>query len=390
MMKALLALALCTGWLLNSSEVANAQIYPKKEPIKIVVPFPPGGPTDGMARIISERLGEVLGQVIVIENRGGAGGGVGGKFVAAANPDGYTILMSPGGALTTGPTVNPDIGYDPAKVFAPVCELIETPLIISVNPDLPVKSLAEVVAYAKANPGKLRWGSQGFGTAPHLLAEMFKLEAGINILHVPYRGTGPAAQCHSGRRGEDHRRPQHHQPAIHPGWQAAPDRDRRQRTRSEIAGRADRGRGGLSQTAVAFLARGGGAGCNAAPTLSPSSTMRSAKRSPCRKPARGSTALGAEIKIGSPAGSRQDAHRGTGAVDPRGAGGAHQDGMKLCGSQSSRACKPSPYSHIEINRHVPSRYTRRGRSSAPKCGRGSRPICRLRCGGARPGRRPRS
>ncbi len=191
MMKALLALALCTGWLLNSSEVANAQIYPKKEPVTIVVPFPPGGPTDGMARIISERLGAVLGQVIVIENRGGAGGGIGGKFVAAANPDGYTLLMTPGGALTTGPAVNPDIGYDPAKVFAPVAQLIETPLIISVNPDLPMKSLPEVAAYAKANPGKLIWGSQGFGTAPHLLAEMFKLEAGVNILHVPYRGTGP-------------------------------------------------------------------------------------------------------------------------------------------------------------------------------------------------------
>jgi len=100
-------------------------------------------------------------------------------------------LMTPGGALTTGPAVNPDIGYDPVKVFASVCQLIETPLIISVHPDLPAKSMAEVVAYAKANPGKIRWGSQGFGTAPHLLAEMFKLEAGINILHVPYRGTGP-------------------------------------------------------------------------------------------------------------------------------------------------------------------------------------------------------
>ena len=191
MMRALLVLALFTGWLLHGSEFANAQTYPQKEPITIVVPFPPGGPTDGLARIISERLGAVLGQVIVIENRGGAGGGIGGKFVAESNPDGYTLLMTPGGALTSGPAVNPDIGYDPAKVFAPIAELIETPLIISVNPDLPMKSLPEVVAYAKANPGKLIWGSQGFGTAPHLLAEMFKLEAGVNILHVPYRGTGP-------------------------------------------------------------------------------------------------------------------------------------------------------------------------------------------------------
>ena len=191
MMKALLAALLCGGWALHSAAPANAQAYPSKEPIKVIVPFPPGGPTDGMARIISERLGALLSQTIVIENRGGAGGGVGGKFVAESAPDGYTILMTPGGALTTGPIINPNIGYDPVKVFASVCELIETPLIVSVNPSLPVKSMAEIAAYAKANPGKIKWGSQGFGTAPHLLAEMFKLEANVNILHVPYRGTAP-------------------------------------------------------------------------------------------------------------------------------------------------------------------------------------------------------
>jgi tripartite-type tricarboxylate transporter receptor subunit TctC len=190
MMRALLAAALWVGCALGAAAPALAQNYPNR-PIKVVVPFPAGGPTDGMARIISDRLHAVLGQPIVVENRGGAGGGIGGKFVADADPDGYTLLMSPGGALTTGPMVNAKIGYDPVKVFAPVCELIETPLIVSVRPDLPAKSLAEVVAYAKANPGKLRWGSQGYGTAPHLLAEMFKLEAGIDMLHVPYRGTAP-------------------------------------------------------------------------------------------------------------------------------------------------------------------------------------------------------
>jgi len=190
MMRALLAAALCAGWALHDAAPANAQAYPTR-PIKVVVPFPPGGPTDGMARIISERLGAVLGQPIVVENRGGAGGGVGGKFVAESDPDGYTVLMTPGGALTTGPAVNPNIGYDPAKVFTPIAELIETPLIVSVIPSLPATSMAEVVTYAKANPGKLKWGSQGFGTAPHLLAEMFRLDAGLNIIHVPYRGTGP-------------------------------------------------------------------------------------------------------------------------------------------------------------------------------------------------------
>jgi len=188
--RALVAATLCAAWALHDAAPVHAQTYPSR-PIKVVVPFPPGGPTDGMARIISDRLGAVLGQPIVVENRGGSGGAIGGKFVAEAIPDGYTILMSPAGALTTGPAVNPSFGYDPGKVFAPVAELIETPLIIAVHPSLPVKSLAEVVSYAKQNPGKLKWGSQGFGVAPHLLLELFKIKAGLDIVHVPYRGTGP-------------------------------------------------------------------------------------------------------------------------------------------------------------------------------------------------------
>jgi tripartite-type tricarboxylate transporter receptor subunit TctC len=144
-----------------------------------------------MARIISDRLGAVLGQTIVVDNRGGAGGSIGAKAVATADPDGYTILLTPGGALTTGPAVHRNIGYDPAKAFTPVAQLIVSPHIFAVHPDVPAKTMAEVVAYAKANPGKLSWGSQGFGTAPHLMAELFKLEAGINIVHVPYRGTAP-------------------------------------------------------------------------------------------------------------------------------------------------------------------------------------------------------
>jgi tripartite-type tricarboxylate transporter receptor subunit TctC len=191
--RTILALLLSAGALLlaDAGASAHAQGYPNRA-IKVVVPFPAGGPTDGMARIISERLGTVLGQSIVIENRGGgAGGSIGAKFVAAADPDGYTILMTPGGSLTTGPAVHPNIGYDPVKAFVPVCQLIETPLIISVHPSLPVKSMADLAAYAKANPGKVSWGSQGFGVAPHLLLELFKLEAGVNIVHVPYRGTAP-------------------------------------------------------------------------------------------------------------------------------------------------------------------------------------------------------
>jgi tripartite-type tricarboxylate transporter receptor subunit TctC len=190
-MRALLAASLCAGWALHVIAPAHAQSYPNR-PIKVVVPFPAGGPTDGMARIISERLGTVLGQSIIIENRGGgAGGSIGAKAVASADPDGYTILMTPGGSLTTGPAVHKNIGYDPFKVFTPVAKLIETPQYICVHPSLPVKSLAEVAAYAKANPGKINWGSQGFGTGTHLLSELFKLETGADIVHVPYRGTAP-------------------------------------------------------------------------------------------------------------------------------------------------------------------------------------------------------
>src|SRR5689334_1958515 len=191
MMRALLAALLCAGWALHDAGPAQAQAYPSK-PIKMVVPFPAGGSVDVLARVIADKLGTVLGQSVVIENHGGgAGGSNAAKMVAAADPDGYTVLITPGGALTTGPAVYKNIGYDPAKAFAPVGLLVETPQIISVHPDLPVKSLAEVVAYAKANPGKISWGSQGFGTSPHLFAEMLKLDAGINILHVPYRGTAP-------------------------------------------------------------------------------------------------------------------------------------------------------------------------------------------------------
>ena len=191
MIRLLLAASLCLGGALLRAEPATAQAYPDR-PIKVIVPFPAGGPTDGMARIIADRLGTVLGQSIVIENKGGgAGGSIGAKFVATSDPDGYTILITPGGSLTTGPAVHKNIGYDPVKVFVPVAQLIETPLVVSVHPSLPVKTMAELVTYAKANPGKVSWGSQGFGVAPHLLIELFKLETGVNVVHVPYRGTAP-------------------------------------------------------------------------------------------------------------------------------------------------------------------------------------------------------
>src|SRR3954453_12340381 len=171
--RALFAASLCAGsapYLIAPAYAqSQSQTYPNR-PIKVIVPFPAGGPTDGMARIISDRLGTVLGQSIVIENRGGgAGGSVGAKVVAAAEPDGYTIMITPGGSLTNGPAVHKNIGYDPVKSFTPVALLITAPLILTVHPSLPVKTVAELVAYAKANPDKVVAGSQGAGTGPHLL-----------------------------------------------------------------------------------------------------------------------------------------------------------------------------------------------------------------------------
>ncbi|MFL6796624.1 MAG: Bug family tripartite tricarboxylate transporter substrate binding protein [Xanthobacteraceae bacterium] len=192
MLKGLIAALLCAACLQSIGPAqAQSQSYPNR-PIKLVVPFPAGGPTDGMARIISDRLGVVLGQTVVVENRGGgAGGSIGAKAVATADPDGYTILITPGGSLTSGPAVHSNIGYDPVKAFIPVCQLIDTPQVLAVHHDVPVRTPNELVAYAKANPGKVSWGSQGFGTAPHLLVEMFKLETGAPVVHVPYRGTAP-------------------------------------------------------------------------------------------------------------------------------------------------------------------------------------------------------
>jgi tripartite-type tricarboxylate transporter receptor subunit TctC len=171
---------------------ASAQSYPNRL-IKLVLPFPAGGPTDGAARLIAEKLSASLGQTIVIENRpGGAGGTVGAKTVAAADPDGYTLLFTPPGPLVTAPLIYKNVGYDPVKDFAPVATIFSSPQILVVNPAVPARSMQELVAHAKANPGKVSYASPGFGTQPHLLAEMLKLESGADLVHVPFRGSAPA------------------------------------------------------------------------------------------------------------------------------------------------------------------------------------------------------
>ncbi len=169
---------------------AFAQDYPTR-PIRIIVPTPAGGPVDVMARVLANALPPVLGQNVFIENKPGAGNTIGSRQAAAADPDGYTLMVSAASGLIMSPMIVKSAGYD-ASSFAPVALVAETPQVLVINSQLPFKSVADLVAYAKANPGKLNYSTGGVGTLPHLNAELFKSVSGTNILHVPYKGGGPA------------------------------------------------------------------------------------------------------------------------------------------------------------------------------------------------------
>ncbi len=168
--------------------------YPTK-PVRLVVPFPPGGPLDVVGRVIAQKLGESWGHPVVVENKAGAGGNIGADAVAKAAPDGYTILM---GALSThavNPSLYSNMPYDAAKDFAPITLVATTPNVLVVNPSLPVRSVQEFIAYAKANPGKLNFGSGSIGSAGHLAGELFNMETGARMVHVPFKGAAPATQA---------------------------------------------------------------------------------------------------------------------------------------------------------------------------------------------------
>jgi tripartite-type tricarboxylate transporter receptor subunit TctC len=162
--------------------------------VTLVVPFPPGGGTDTGARIVAQKLAAKWGQQVIVENKGGAAGSIGADLVAKAKPDGYTILMGNIGTQAINPSLYKKLPYDPDKAFAPISLVAELPLAMMVNPQVPAKTAKEFIAYAKAKPGQLSYSSSGAGGAPHLAAEMFKLAAGSFIVHVPYRGGGPAVQ----------------------------------------------------------------------------------------------------------------------------------------------------------------------------------------------------
>ena len=170
---------------------ALAEIWPAR-PIRFIVPFAPGGGGDVVGRIIGQRLGEQLGKPLIIDNRGGAGGTLGVDLAAKAAPDGYTLLLGNVGPIAVGPSLYPRLPYDPVRDFAPVTMIASFPNILVANPGLPFKSVPELVAYAKNRPGKLNFGSAGTGTSTHLAAELFKSVAGIEVVHVPYKG-GAAA-----------------------------------------------------------------------------------------------------------------------------------------------------------------------------------------------------
>jgi tripartite-type tricarboxylate transporter receptor subunit TctC len=172
---------------------AAAQNYPTK-PIKVIVPFASGGPADVIGRIISQQLGVILGHTLVVENRGGAGGSIGARIAAFSEPDGYNLLFANTSTLSINPAVYAHLDYNPAKAFTPVALVGTTANILVVTPSLPIKSVAELIAYGKTNPGKLSYSTPGVGTPPHMIGELFKLRTGLDITHVPYKSGGSSTQ----------------------------------------------------------------------------------------------------------------------------------------------------------------------------------------------------
>ncbi len=177
--------------LIGLSHTLIAQTYPTR-PVRLVVPYPPGGNVDITARIISPTLGESLGQTIVVDNRGGGGGNVGAHLVAKAPPDGYTLLMGSSGPLSVNPVVTPNLPYDSLKDYAPVSKVHVVPLVVLAGPKSGISTLKELIERAKAAPGKLTVASPGTGTTNHFGIELFSAMVGVKVVHVPYKGAGPA------------------------------------------------------------------------------------------------------------------------------------------------------------------------------------------------------
>ncbi len=185
------AILFMVGTLFGTALPASAADYPTK-PIRLIVPFPPGGGNDILARAIGQRLAEVIGQQIIVDNRGGAGGMLGAELAAKAAPDGYTIFLGSVGNLAFNPALHAKLAYDPVRDFAPVTLLATSAFILIANPAVPAKSVKELIALAKAKPGQLNYGTAGPGSSLHMTGEIFKLATGTDIVPVAYKGTAPA------------------------------------------------------------------------------------------------------------------------------------------------------------------------------------------------------
>ena len=170
---------------------AFGQPYPSK-PITLIIPFPPGGSTDIIGRVAAEGMSKELGQAIVVDNRGGAGGAIGAKAIADAAPDGYTLGIATISTHVVNPIVRSDLRYEPLRDFTFLSQIASVPNVVSVHPSVPAQGMAEFIAYAKKNPGKLNFGTPGIGSLGHLIGETFKYSAKVDMAHVPYRGAGPA------------------------------------------------------------------------------------------------------------------------------------------------------------------------------------------------------
>jgi tripartite-type tricarboxylate transporter receptor subunit TctC len=181
-MKALLALLLVVG---------SAHAFPTK-PVRIIVAFPPGGGTDIVARLIAPRLGETWGQAVIVENRAGAAGVIGTEAAAKSEPDGHTLFMATMGNMTANQHLYPGMTVDPLRAFAPITKVVDVHFVFMANPTLPASNVRELIALAKAKPGEIPYSSSGAGGAPHLAMELFKRQAGVDLAHVPYKGSSPS------------------------------------------------------------------------------------------------------------------------------------------------------------------------------------------------------
>jgi tripartite-type tricarboxylate transporter receptor subunit TctC len=196
------ALALATASILSApAAFAQSDDYPSR-PVKLIVPYAAGGGTDAIARLVANGVGEKLGQSMVVENNGSAGGNVASQQAANADPDGYTVLMANQGPMVVNPHLFKNMKLDPLTAFDPVTLIAKSPLVLVVSKNSPYKSFADLVAYGKANPGELTYGSAGNGSASHLATELFLSQAGLEAVHVPYKGAGPALNDMLGGRGD--------------------------------------------------------------------------------------------------------------------------------------------------------------------------------------------